>query len=187
MYIHKSLQEKKEECKELLLSTKRPKIEDLIKYIDNMGYFVAPGSLSHHRFEGGLVSHSLETYHKAMELRGEKIAQGVDPNAMPEESVIIAALLHDLCKADALRYSKETRKSFVVKKTHGHSMRSVRQIGYSGFVLTNAEKDAILWHMGGKRLSGDKNEHFRTHPLADIIHRADGKSINEASRRHHKE
>lgn len=187
MYIHKSLQEKVEECKELLLSTKRPKIGDLINHIDNMGYFIAPGSRSHHRFVGGLVSHSLETYHKAMELRGEKLAQGVDPNALPEESIIIAALMHDLCKADALRYSKETRKSYVVKNTNGHSMRSVRQIGYSGFVLTNAEKDAILWHMGGNRLSGDKNEHFRTHPLADIIHRADGKSINEASRRHHKE
>ncbi len=69
VHIHKTLEQKKEECLALLRSTKRDKIEDLINYITNMGYFEAPGSLKHHRFVGGLVSHSLETYHKAMELR----------------------------------------------------------------------------------------------------------------------
>lgn len=187
MHIHKTLKEKEAECKRLLRSTGRPEIEGLINHIERMGYFIAPGSEKHHRFEGGLVSHSLETYYKAMELREEKIVQGVDAETMPEESVIIAALMHDLCKADALRYSKETRKCFSVKKTHGHSARSVRQVEYSGFVLTEAEKDAILWHMGGKKLPGDRHEHFKTHPLADIIFHADKKSIGEASRRHHRE
>lgn len=184
MHIHKSLKEKETECKALLLSTGRPKIEDLINHIERMGYFIAPGSLNHHRFEGGLVSHSLETYHKAMELRAERIAHGGDPGTMPEDSVVIAALMHDLCKADALRYSMETRKSYMVKKTKGHSTRSVRQVGYSGFVLTEAEKDAILWHMGGKRQPGDKHEHFKKHALAAIIYWADKKSIAEASLRH---
>lgn len=186
MHIHKSLKEKEAECKSLLLSTGRPKIGDLISHIERMGYFIAPGSLKHHRFEGGLVSHSLETYHKAMELRAEKISQGCDPNSMPEESVIIAALMHDLCKADALRYSSERRKSYTVKNTRGHSARSVRQVGYSGFVLTEMEKDAILWHMGGSRFPEDKIDHFKTHPLADIIFYADKKSIREASLRHHR-
>ena len=63
MHIHQTLQQKTDECLALLRSTKRDKIEDLITYITKMGYFVAPGSLKHHRFEGGLVSHSLETYH----------------------------------------------------------------------------------------------------------------------------
>ena len=186
MNIHRTLKEKETECKGLLRSTGRPEIEALINHIERMGYFIAPGSQKHHRFEGGLLSHSLETYHKAMELRGEKIAQGVDDDTMPEESVIIAALMHDLCKADALRYSNETRKCFSVKKTHGHSVRSVRQVGYSGFVLTDAEEDAILWHMGGKRQPGNRYEHFKTHPLADIIFYADKKSIDEASHRHHR-
>lgn len=186
MHIHKSLKEKEAECKALLLSTKRPKIEDLIAHIERMGYFIAPGSLTHHRFEGGLVSHSLETYYKAMELRAERIAHGASPDSMPEESVIIATLMHDLCKADALRYSKETRKSYSIKKTHGHSTRSVRQVGYSGFALTAAEKDAILWHMGGKRFPEDMRTHFKTHPLAAIVYYADKRSIGEASRRHHR-
>lgn len=185
MHIHKSLKEKEAECKALLLSTRRPKIEALINHIERMGYFIAPGSLKHHRFEGGLVSHSLETYHKAMELRAKKIAHGGNPDSMPEESVIIATLMHDLCKADALRFSNETRNSYCVKKTHGHSARSVRQVGYSGFELTAAEKDAILWHMGGNKFPEDKRDHFRKHPLADIVYHADKRSIAEASLRHH--
>ena len=60
MHIHKTLQQKKEECLSLLRSTGRDKIEDLITHITRMGYFEAPGSLKHHRFVGGLLSHSLE-------------------------------------------------------------------------------------------------------------------------------
>lgn len=186
MSIHKSLKGKKEECVALLLSTQRPKIEALISHIERMGYFIAPGSLNHHRFEGGLLSHSLETYHKAMELRQVRIDRGMDAELMPKESVIIAALMHDLCKADALRYSRESRRSYEVKKTHGHSARSVRQVGYSGFELTSAERDAILWHMGGRRFKEDRIEHFKRNPLAEIIYYADKKSIREASLRHHR-
>ena len=188
MHIHKTLQQKKEECLSLLRSTGRDKIEDLVTHVTRMGYFEAPGSLKHHRFVGGLLSHSLETYYKAMDLRDEKIRKGVSPNQMPKESVIIAALLHDLCKADVLRYNPETHKAFVCKSFKGHSQRSVRQIGYSGFLLTTLEKEAILWHMGGERICPDKQQrasYFASHPLSDIIRRADGKSIGESKRRHH--
>ena len=187
MHVHKTLKQKVEECLTLLRSTNREKIEDLINHITKMGYFEAPGSLRHHRFVGGLVSHSLETFHKAMQLREKKIQEGFDPADMPEESVIIAALMHDLCKADTLRYNSEVRKAYVCKGSKGHSARSVRQVGYSGFRLTSIEKDAILWHMGGEHICEDKQkriEYFRSHPLSDIIRIADGKSIGESQRRH---
>jgi len=188
MHVHKTLEQKIDECVALLRSTNRDKIEDLIKYITRMGYFEAPGSLKHHRFVGGLVSHSLETYHKALQLREKKIQEGFDPSTMPINSVIIAALLHDVCKADVLRFNPEKRKAYVCKGFKGHSERSVRQVGYSGFVLTSAEKDAILWHMGGERRCPNKQkriDYFNSHPLCDIIRKADGKSIGESNRRHH--
>ena len=189
VHIHKTIEQKKEECITLLRSTNRDKIEDLITHITSMGYFEAPGSLKHHRFVGGLVSHSLETYHKAMELREEKIRDGFSPDLMPKDSVIIAALMHDLCKADALRYSKTLHRTIEIKQTD-HSARSVRKVRSSGFILTPAEEDAILMHMGGKRRIKDeikRKEHFMENPLSDIIHRADGKSIGESKRRHHPE
>ena len=105
MYIHKTIKQKEDECLALLRSTNRDRIEDLISHITKMGYFIAPGSLEHHRFVGGLVSHSLETFHKAMQLREKKIQEGFNPSTMPDESVIIAALMHDLCKADVLRFN----------------------------------------------------------------------------------
>ena len=186
--MSKTTQQKTDECLDLLRSTKRDRIEDLISHIQRMGYFIAPGSLRHHRFVGGLVSHSLETYHKAMELREEKLREGFSPDQIPEESVVIAALMHDLCKADVLRYNHDTHKAYVCKSFHGHSQRSVRQVGYSGFQLTPSEREAILWHMGGEHICPDQQQrksYFRTHPLSDIIHRADGKSIGESKRRHH--
>ena len=138
MHIHKTLKQKVEECLVLLRSTNRDKIEDLISHITKMGYFEAPGSLQHHRYVGGLVSHSLETYHKALQLRNEKIQEGFAPSEMPDDSVIIAALMHDLCKADTLRYSHTLHRTVELKHTD-HSARSVRQIEKSGFHLTSDE------------------------------------------------
>ena len=175
-YIHKSLEEKKEECIRLLLSTNRPHIDDLISFISHMGYFVAPGSYKHH------------TYYEAMALREQKMKEGFSPDSMPEESVIISALMHDLCKADAIRFSEELRKVCRVKKTHGHSRRSVRKVGEATFHLTEDEKKAILWHMGGKHIYADKQkriEFFQNNPLSDIIRKADGSSIGKSKRRHH--
>ena len=186
MHIHKTIEEKTNECLALLRSTKRDKIENLIAHITEMGFFVAPGSLQHHRFEGGLVSHSLETYHTAMALREQKILQGTNPSELPEASVILCSLLHDLCKADTLRYDHETHNAYTAKHSKGHSQRSVRQVGYSGFELTDAEKDAILWHMGGRRFAEDRKEHFAHHPLSEIIYDADKQSIHIAKKRHHK-
>ena len=144
-----------------------------------MGYFVAAGSKKHHRFEGGLLSHSLETYHKAMELREKMIEKGCDLDLLPVGSVVIASLMHDLCKADELRYDPVSRSVYSLKKTHGHSQRSVRQVGYSGFELTPMETDAILWHMGGKRYHEDRWKHFSSHPLSHIIYWADKYSIQD--------
>ena len=188
MHQHQTNEQKKAECLALLRSTNRPKIENLINHITSMGYFEAPGSLKHHRFVGGLLSHSLETYHKAMELREAKIREGFLPDQMPVDSIIIAALMHDLCKADVLRYNPETSSVYVCKGYRGHSSRSVRQVGYSGFELTFSEREAILWHMGGKSICPDKQLrilHYESHPLSDIIRKADGKSIGESTRRHY--
>ena len=187
MHVQKTLKQKVEECLALLRSTKRDKIEDLIAHITRMGYFEAPGSIQHHRFVGGLVSHSLETHHKALQLRDEKIQKGFDSSEMPDDSIIITALMHDLCKADTLRYSHTLHRTIELKHTD-HSARSVRQIEKSGFQLTSAEKEAILWHMGGKKKEKDLQKrlaYFKSHPLSDIIYWADKKSIGESKRRHH--
>lgn len=190
-------EQKVEEFKGWLRSTDRPGIPELIAHLEKMGFFIAPGSKSHHRFIGGLLSHSLETYHKALEIREGRIRKGVSPDAMPIDSLKICCLLHDVCKADALRYDVEHRRVYDAKETHGHSARSVRQIGYSGFILTGEEKDAILWHMGGSRFTEKvssssevrrklRDKHFEEHPLAYLTYWADSISIKERHLSRHK-
>jgi len=176
-----------EACLEMLRQTGRPGMEELIAHITEMGYFIAPGSVKHHGFVGGLMCHSLETYYKAMEMREEKINQGIPEESMPVNSVVITALLHDLCKADSLRYDTESGTVKVHNCGAGHGRRSVQQIRASGFELTEDERDAIRWHMGGQSICADadkRQEHFDSHPLSDIIQRADKISIGEWRHRH---
>ena len=46
--------------KKLLLSTKRPGIENLVQWLDNSDFKVAPASTRYHsNYEGGLLKHSL--------------------------------------------------------------------------------------------------------------------------------
>lgn len=92
----------KEEFIELLRSTHREGVEDLLEGLENMGFFTAPASANHHlNTEGGLVQHSLNTC-KAALMVWEGMA-AIEPGLEKEverESVIIASLLHDVCKSD---------------------------------------------------------------------------------------
>ena len=50
----------KEKFIELLKSTNRPGIEDLISFLEKTDFFTAPASTRFHgSFEGGLVEHSI--------------------------------------------------------------------------------------------------------------------------------
>lgn len=171
------LQQKQEECLALLRSTGRDGIENLIAHIDRMGFFVAPGSTKHHRYRGGLLCHSLETYHEAVKMSRCYLGRGVGAPSFTLDELVVSTLLHDLCKADILRYDDNQHRVVTVKYGHGHSARSVRKIEESGFQLTTNERNAILWHMGGSKMPGTKEQHFANHPLSKIVFWADKWSI----------
>lgn len=84
----------------LLRSTKREGIENLIDFLENSDFFIAPASTIYHNcFEGGLCRHSLDVYINLLNLKGLYMD---DPRvqAIPQESYIITALLHDLSKTN---------------------------------------------------------------------------------------
>lgn len=92
MNIEKNYQE----FKDLLLSTQRPGIERFIEYLDNTDLKIAPASTKYHdSFEGGLVYHSLIVYKELC-----KMTEYIEKYSIPKESLIITALLHDLCKVN---------------------------------------------------------------------------------------
>jgi len=124
----------------LLQTIQRPGIESLINYLLESDYFTAPASTKYHNsFPGGLCLHSL----KVMRMFSEENKLWQKP--IPQDSVIICGLLHDLCKIGA--YTKTVHGYEKVKGLKGHGKLSATRIE-EHIKLTPAEKDIILFHMG---------------------------------------
>ena len=174
----------KEEFIKLLKSTNRENIDKLIEFIEKTDFFKAPASTRFHgNYEGGLLEHSMKVYeilkHKA-ENSFEKI------NTSPE-SLIIIALLHDICKVNYYRVDYRNAKNefgewekvpyYTVDDTipYGHGEKSVMMIT-EYIKLTVEEKYCIRWHMGftePKELYGTLGEAYKKYPLALLMHEAD--------------
>ena len=86
------------EFEKLLLSTKREGMDRLLEFIRKSDFYKAPASTRFHScHEGGLLEHSLNVYKCLKEKRSNTIWNEY-LEKIPEESLIISALLHDLCK-----------------------------------------------------------------------------------------
>lgn len=185
----------KEEFLSLLRSTNREGVEDLITDLEELGFFSAPASASHHlNTEGGLVLHSLNTCQAALAVwEGMKKIEPILENEVKRDSVIIASLLHDICKSDIYKRSTRKRKNVLGQwvdsegyKTRykdfpmGHGEKSVILLLCSGLQMTDDEMLAIRWHMGAWGLNQNSVEEVRNYdaarmlyPLVTIIHTAD--------------
>lgn len=156
----------KERFIELLRSTKREGIEKLIDFLEKTDFFTAPASTRFHMScEGGLLQHSLNVYDCLAGLGTttgdvqEFQAAGMRLDSIPQESIIIVALLHDLCKvnfyATEMRWRKDANQKWEQypvytvndRNPYGHGEKSVMMA--SEFIhLTMEERYAIRWHMG---------------------------------------
>ena len=132
----------KEEFLNLLRSTEREGIEDLIEALEEMGFFTAPASANHHlNVEGGLLEHSLNTCKAALAIyEGLK---PLDPSMEKEvrrDSIILSSLLHDVCKSDIYKRSVKKRKNNVGQweDVEGYS------VSYKNFPMGHGEKSVIL-------------------------------------------
>lgn len=190
----------KEEFIELLRSTHREGVEDLLEGLENMGFFTAPASANHHlNTEGGLVQHSLNTC-KAALMVWEGMA-AIEPGLEKEverESVIIASLLHDVCKSDIYFRTVKKKKTAIgtwednegYKVSYknfpmGHGEKSVILLLCNGIALSDDEMLAIRWHMGAWGINMNSYEDQRCfdtsqklYPLVTIIQVADKLAAN---------
>ena len=186
----------KEEFLELLRSTKRDGVEDVITDLENLGFFSAPASAGHHlNVEGGLVLHSINTCKAALAVW--EAMKPLEPSLQTEvsrDSLIIASLLHDVCKADIYVRSVKKRRNVLgqwedtegYKVSYkefpmGHDEKSVIQLLCSGLDMTDAEMLAIRWHMGAWGINMNSYEDQRCYdtaralyPLVSIVQTADG-------------
>lgn len=143
----------KDKIIELLRSTGREGIESVISFLESSDFFTAPASTKYHSsFEGGLADHSMNVYqifcHK----------NKVFKLGLPEDTLIICGLLHDICKTNFYKKGSRNVKEngqWVAKEVWevddklplGHGSKSVILL-QQHIVLTPFEIAAILWHMG---------------------------------------
>ncbi|MBO5771002.1 MAG: TraI domain-containing protein, partial [Spirochaetales bacterium] len=182
----------------LLRSTKREGIEQVIRELDSIGYFEAPASASHHlNKKGGLMEHSLNVCSAALDLQTLILVKRPElKNALSRESVIITSLLHDVCKSNIYKETLVSRKNdqgYWVKEPGyavdcsdlplGHGEKSVIMLLSWGLKLTRDEMLAIRWHMTAWDLAFHSYEQKtnlekarETTPLCYIVQCADSLS-----------
>ena len=84
---------------------KRPGAEDLLKGLEKIGFFEAPASTKYHgAYPGGLVEHSNNVFRELTWLNAEEARKG--RKAYSAEHIAVAALLHDVCKAQQYRLER---------------------------------------------------------------------------------
>ena len=189
------IKKNKAECLALLRSTGREGMEDMIIDLEKMGYFIAPASSHHHlNVEGGLVQHSLNTYRAALTIwEGMKQFRPKLGAEVKKDNLIIACLLHDICKCDIYKKNtklkrglfnlREESSSYTVSYDDfpmGHGEKSVILALAGGLEMYDSEMVAIRWHMGPWRLNREDHEEMQCYkaaadkyPLTIILHTAD--------------
>lgn len=174
----------KEEFIKLLRQTKREGIENLIEFLEKTDFYTAPASTRFHGcYEKGLLEHSLKVY----EILKEKVASSVINIDISEDSIILIALLHDICKTNYYKVDYRNAKNalgewekvpyYTVDDTipYGHGEKSVMMIT-EYIKLTVEEKYCIRWHMGfteAKELYSTVGQAYKKYPLALLVYEAD--------------
>ena len=180
----------------LLKSTNRQGVDGCIQELENLGFFTAHASTVFHlNNEGGLVEHSLNVCKVALKVRETMIEFDSSlENKLPKDSVIIAALLHDICKADIYKKTIKRQRTasgqwidaevYEVDYSNlplGHGEKSVIMALQSGLKLTKDEILAIRWHMHAWELPFQSyeaksclNKAKEITPLLTLIQTSDG-------------
>ncbi len=142
---------------------RREGAEELLNWLLSTDFFEAPASARYHSaVAGGLCQHSLNVYDCLRAyLARPRVQQvyGLTGEDYSEESIAIAALLHDLCKIGCYRpgfrnvkdergqWQKVATYNFEDELPFGHGEKSVWMV-MKYMKLTDQEAFAIRYHMG---------------------------------------
>ena len=169
---------------------KREGADKLLEYLNSSDFFTAPASARYHSsYAGGHCDHSLNVYDCLVGYLASPYVKEKLGFSYSEETVAIAALLHDLCKIDVYKKGFRNVKDdkgawqrvetfeFDDKLPYGHGEKSVYII--SGFMrLTREEAFAIRYHMGYSSTEDERNVSaaFEMFPLAFALSTADSEA-----------
>ena len=152
-----------------LAKIQRPGMDKLMEYIKKSDFYTAPASTKYHlSTPGGLLQHSLNVLDALRGLllwnqsdgRWEYLAAGKVVDTIPDESVTIMALLHDICKTHFYGTSTRNVKNETTgrwEKVPFYTVNDMMPLGHgpkSAMIikqyttLTSQEMYAIWHHMG---------------------------------------
>lgn len=169
---------------------KREGIDNLLEWLEKSGFYSDPASCYHHgNYRGGLCEHSLNVYNQAL-VEYKKVLGRDDLTGKELESLTIAALFHDVCKAGSYREEMRNTKQngiwiqapfykFVPTEYTplGHGTASM--VIVQNFIqLTLEEAVAINNHMGATDCSTYHNTEniqlgYEKYPLSYAVATAD--------------
>jgi hypothetical protein len=186
-----------EKFESLLRSTKRDGIESLLEFIRKSDFYTAPASTRYHScHEGGLLEHTLNVYDCLISKFNNELWK--NKVEVSSDSLIIVALLHDLCKSYFYGTELKNKKEYHDKGTksdsngrfdwvtvpaytvddkipYGHGEKSVMMIE-EYIKLKPIERYAIRWHMGFSEPKENWNTlgtAIRKYPLILALHMSD--------------
>lgn len=168
-----------ERIKEMLRSTNREGVEELIEYMEQSGFFTCPASTKYHMAkQGGLAEHSLNVMNIALDVAKTMGYENRD-------SIIIVSLLHDLGKTGQFGkplYVDNVLKTGISKaqpyktnpelKALPHEITSIVE-AFKRIELTEDEQMAICYHNGlygdfRYEIQGKENELYLILHFADM-------------------
>ena len=190
------MNEKRERFENLLMATGRAGVGKVLEELAGLGFYEAPASTRFHgSHAGGLLEHSLNVHDEALAIRELQLKMRPDLEArLPADSVAIAALLHDVCKAEVYKeiekFRKDAKGQWEKYKVYGtdysnfplgHGEKSVIRLLRWGLEMTDDEIMAIRWHMSGFDLAFQSPEMRSNYgeasnkcPLLSVLRAADG-------------
>ena len=172
---------------------RREGAEELLNWLLTTDFFEAPASARYHSaVAGGLCQHSLNVYDCLRAyLARPRVQQvyGLTGEDYSEESIAIAALLHDLCKIGCYRpgfrnvkdergqWQKVATYNFEDPFPFGHGEKSVWMV-MKYMRLTDQEAFAIRYHMGfsGEEDARTVGQALAKFPLAFALNVADSEA-----------
>lgn len=183
-------------CRERI---RRDGLEALLDYLGSKtDFFTAPSSTSFHlNEEGGLCQHSLNVYYTVCSLYDTVVRPAIEAGTsafsqpVKEESLAVAALFHDVCKANFYHLTQRWKKDdngrwvgypgyeIVDDFPFGHGEKSCHIVNH----YLRLEKDellAIRWHMGmfdmgdqGSSMRFSYRQAMEMSPLVSLLQTAD--------------
>ena len=180
----------KKEFIDLLKKTDRQGVNEVIENLEDLGFFIAPASTNFHsNYKEGLLEHSVKVCRVGLMLREQLILMNPDlEDLLPLDSVILATLLHDVCKSEIYKPTVKKRKNHygIWEEYNGYD------VNYSQFPLGHGEKSVIMllrmgirWHMTAwdlafqsPEMKSNLNAAKEKNPLCSLVQTADALSTN---------